>query len=131
MIVKLVMRSTLQISAALTAKKTCAKLQLTLILATKQVATIKLFPFEELASVSLICQKHSDKFRFFEDGCGNVIRRVEQFGEAAFKYRQEVEDLIEVTKNIEDKMINVFSELTNDQGEGTAEIQRFFEKVCK
>ena len=86
---------------------------------------------EELASISLICQKHSDKFRFFEEGCGNVDRRVEQFGEAAFKYRQEVEDLIEVTKNIEDKMINAFSELTNDQGEGTAEIQRFFEKVCK
>ena len=44
MIVKLVVRSTLQISAALTAKKTCAKLQLSFILATRQVAIIKLFP---------------------------------------------------------------------------------------
>ena len=44
MIAKLVMRNTLRISAALTAKKTCAKLQLSFILATRQVATIGLFP---------------------------------------------------------------------------------------
>ena len=92
----------------------------------------------QLASVSLICQKHNDKFRFFEEWCGNVVCRVEQFGhvclplaEAAFKYQQEVEDLIKVTKIIEVKMKKAFSELTEDQGKGTAEIQRFFEKVCK
>ena len=44
MIVKIVVRSTLQISAALTAKKTCAKLRLSFILATRQVAIIKLCP---------------------------------------------------------------------------------------
>ena len=44
MIVKLVVRSTLQISAALTAKKTCAKLRLSFILATRRVAIIKLSP---------------------------------------------------------------------------------------
>ena len=43
MIVKLVVRSILQIFAALTAKKTSAKLQLSFILATRQVAIIKLF----------------------------------------------------------------------------------------
>ena len=92
----------------------------------------------QLASVSLVCQKHNDKFRFFEEWCGNVVCRVEQFGhvclplaEAAFKFQQEVEDLIEETKIIEDKMKKAFSELTKDQGKGTAEIQRFFEKVCK
>ena len=44
MIVKLVVRITLQISTALTAKKTCEKLQLSFILATRQVAIIKLSP---------------------------------------------------------------------------------------
>ena len=44
LIVKLVTRSTLQISAAYTAKKRCARLQLSFILATKQVVTIALFP---------------------------------------------------------------------------------------
>ena len=90
------------------------------------------------ASVSLICQKHNDKFRFFEEWCGNVVCRVEQFGhvclplaEAAFKYRQEVEDFIEVPKIIEDRIVDAFSKLTKDQEKGTAEIQRFLKKVCK
>ena len=29
----------------------------------------------QLASVSLVCQKHNDKFRFFEEWCGNVVCR--------------------------------------------------------
>ena len=85
----------------------------------------------QLASVSLICQKHNDKFRFFEEWCGNVVCMVEQFGHVCLPLAQGVEDLIEVTKIIEDKMMDAFSELTKDQEKGTAEIQRFFEKVCK
>ena len=92
----------------------------------------------QLASVSLICQKHNDKFRFFEEWYGNVVCRVEQLGhvslplaEAAFKYRQDVEDLIEVTKIMEDRIVDAFSKLTKDQEKGTAEIQRFLKKVCK
>ena len=83
-------------------------------------------------------EKHNDKFRFFEEWGGNVVCRVEQFGhvclplaEAAFKYRQEVEDFIEVPKIIEDRIVDAFSKLTKDQEKGTAEIQRFLKKVCK
>ena len=137
MIVKLVVRSTLQISAALTAKKNMCKTAAQFHTCNKASHDHQAVSLEELeanpqlASVFLICQKHNDKFRFFEEWCGNVVCRVEQLAEAAFKYRQEVEDLIKVTKIIEDKMMNAFSELTEDQGKGTAEIQRFFEKVCK
>ena len=113
MIAKLVMRNTLRISAALTAKKTCAKLQLSFILATRQVAIIKLFPLRleanpQLTSVSFICQKHNDKFRFFDEKCGHAVCRecvaLEHFGhlclplaEATSEYGNEVKDLIKKT----------------------------------
>ena len=62
----------------------------------------------QLASVSLTCQKHNDKFRFFDEKCGQVVCReyiaLEHFGheclplaEAASTYRPQVEDLIEQT----------------------------------
>ena len=102
-----------QSNATLTAKKTCAKLQLSFILATRQVAIIKLFPLRleanpQLTSVSFICQKHNDKFRFFDEKCGHAVCRecvaLEHFGhlclplaEAASEYGKEVKDVIKKT----------------------------------
>ena len=65
----------------------------------------------QLASVSLICQKHNDNFRFFDEKCGHAVCRecvaLEHFGhlclplaEAASEYGNEVKDLIKKT-NVE------------------------------
>ena len=98
----------------MTAKKTSAKLQLSFILATRQVATIGLFSLrnwkQTLSSLLNpdICQKHNDKFRFFDEKCGHAVCRecvaLEHFGhlclplaEAASEYGKEVKDLIKKT----------------------------------
>ena len=58
----------------------------------------------QLASVSPICQKHNDKFRFFDEKCGHAVCRecvaLEHFGhlclplaEAASEYGKEVKDV--------------------------------------
>ena len=58
----------------------------------------------QLTSASLICQKHNDKFRFFDEKCGHAVCRecvaLEHFGhlclplaEAASEYGNEVKDL--------------------------------------
>ena len=62
----------------------------------------------QLTSASLICQKHNDKFRFFDEKCGHAVCRecvaLEHFGhlclplaEAASEYGKEVKDLIKKT----------------------------------
>ena len=102
----------------------------------------------QLASVSLICQKHNDKFRFFDERCGYVVCReciaVEHFGhvclplaEAAFKYQPEVEDLIEDTnillgeaKVMEDEEMETCSDLKKAHEQGLTDIQSFFKEVC-
>ena len=113
MIVKLVARSTLQSSAALTAKKTCAKLQLSFILATRQVAIIKLSPLRNWKqTLSLLLfpsyAKNTTISSAFDEKCGHAVCRecvaLEQFGhlclplaEAASEYGKEVKDLIKKT----------------------------------
>ena len=145
MIVKLVVRSTLQISAALTAKKTCAKLQLSFILATRQVAIIKLFPLRleanpQLTSVSFICQKHNDKFRFFDEKCGHAVCRecvtLENLGhlclplaEGALEYGKEVKDFIKKT-NVETGLAAERFELEIAQEKGAGDTHGFLEEAC-
>ena len=103
----------------------------------------------QLASVSLICQKHNDKFRFFDERCDKVVCReciaVEHFGhvclplaEAAFKYRYEVEHLIGEadtllgeTMIMEDEGMKAHSKLKKGHEQGKADIQSFFKEVCK
>ena len=62
----------------------------------------------QLASVTLICQKHNDKFRFFDEKCGHAVCRecvaLEHFGhlclplaEAASEYGKKVKDVIKKT----------------------------------
>ena len=102
----------------------------------------------QLASVSLICQTHNDKFRFFDERCGHVVCReciaVEHFGheclslaEAAFKYREEVEDLIKEAntllgeaKVVEDEEMETYSKLKKAHEQGVTDIQSFFKEVC-
>ena len=114
LIAKLVMRSTLQISAALTAKKTCAKLQLSFILATRQVATIGLFPVRNWKQTlsSLLHPSYAKNTMINSDEkCGHAVCRecvaLEHFGhlclplaEAASEYGKEVKDLMKKT-NVE------------------------------
>ena len=65
----------------------------------------------QLTSASLICQKHNDKFRFFDEKFGHAVCRecvaLEHFGhlclplaEAASEYGKEVKDLMKKT-NVE------------------------------
>ena len=65
----------------------------------------------QLTSVSFICQKHNDKFWFFDEKCGHAVCReciaLEHYGhlclplaEAASKYGKEVKDVTKKT-NVE------------------------------
>ena len=101
----------------------------------------------QLASVSLTCQKHNDKFRFFDERCGQVVCReciaLEHFGheclllaEAASKYRPEVEGLIKQTNFLsydaieaEERVSTVRLELKNAREKGAADIHNFFTEV--
>ena len=103
----------------------------------------------QLASVSLTCQKHNDKFRFFDEKCGQVVCReciaLEHFGheclplaEAASKYRPCVEELIEATNFLlceavvaEKRVKAVRLELGKALEKGLEDIVNFFEEVCK
>ena len=62
----------------------------------------------QLTSASLICQKHNDKFRFFDEKCGHAVCRecvaLEHFGhlclplaEAASEYGKEGKDVTKKT----------------------------------
>ena len=101
----------------------------------------------QLASVSLTCQKHNDKFRFFDEKCGQVVCReciaLEHFGheclplaEAVSKYRPHVEDLIKQTNFLsydailaEEQVKAVRLELKNAHEKGAAAIHNFFTEV--
>ena len=101
----------------------------------------------QLASVSLTCQKHNDKFRFFDEKCGQVVCReciaLEHFGheclplaEAASKYRPHVEDLIKQTNFLsydailaEEQVKVVRLKLKNAHEKGAAAIHNFFTEV--
>ena len=103
----------------------------------------------QLASVSLTCQKHNDKFRFFDEKCEQVVCReciaLEHFGheclplaEAASKYRPCVEELIEATNFLlcetvvaEKRVKAVRLELGKALEKGLEDIVNFFEEVCK
>ena len=114
-----------------------------------KVVSLKELEANPHAFVSLICQKHNDKFRFFDERCGQVVCRecvaLEHFGheclpldEAAFKYREIVKGLIEETnsrfektKFAEDGVATVWSELKKAHEKGAADILSFFEEVWK
>ena len=101
----------------------------------------------QLASVSLTCQKHNDKFRFFDEECGQVVCRecivLEHFGheclplaEATSKYRPLVEDLIERTDFVfcdaseaEARVLAVRLQLKRAHDKGAADIHNFFREV--
>ena len=112
-----------------------------------KVVSLKELEANPHAFVSLICQKHNDKFRFFDEKCGQVVCRecvaLEHFGHeclpldiAAFKYREIVKGLIEETnsrfektKFAEDGVATVWSELKKAHEKGAADILSFFEEV--
>ena len=101
----------------------------------------------QLVSVSLTCQKHNDKFRFFDEKCGQVVCReciaLEHFGheclplaEATSKHRPQVEGLIEETNVLfhkamaaEERVKAVRLELKNALEKGAADIHNFFTEV--
>ena len=103
----------------------------------------------QLVSVSLTCQKHNDKFRFFDEKCGQVVCReciaLEHFGheclplaEAAIKYRPQVEHLIAETNDLlfeaavlEGRVKAVRVELEKALEKGVEDIGNFFREVCK
>ena len=94
----------------------------------------------QLAFVSLICQKHNDKFRFFDEQCGHEVCRecvaLEHFGhlclplaEAASEYGKEVKDFVKKT-NLETGSAVERYELEIAQEKGEGETQGFLEEVC-
>ena len=103
----------------------------------------------QLVSVSLTCQKHNDKFRFFDEKCGQVVCReciaLEHFGheclplaEAAIKYTPQVELLIAETNDLlfeaavlEGRVKAVRDELEKALEKGVEDIVNFFREVCK
>ena len=103
----------------------------------------------QLVSVSFTCQKHNDKFRFFDEKCGQVVCReciaLEHFGheclplaEAAIKYTPQVELLIAETNDLlfeaavlEGRVKAVRDELEKALEKGVEDIVNFFREVCK
>ena len=112
-----------------------------------KVVSLKELEANPHAFVSLICQKHNDKFRFFDEKCGQVVCReciaLEHFGheclplaEATSKYRPQVEGLIEETNVLfhkamaaEERVKAVRLELKNALEKGAADIHNFFTEV--
>ena len=94
----------------------------------------------QLASVSLICQKHNNKFRFFDEKCGHAVCRecvtLEHLvhlclplAEAALEYGKEVKDFIKKT-NVETGLAAKRFELEIAQEKGAGDTQGFLEGVC-
>ena len=94
----------------------------------------------QLASVSLICQKHNDKFWFFDEKCGHAVCRecvtLENLGhlclplaEGALEYGKEVKDFIKKT-NVETGLAAERFELEIAQEEGAGDTHGFLEEAC-
>ena len=101
----------------------------------------------QLASVSVLCPEHNDRFRFFDEKCGHVICRdcyalnhnghkCVTLAEAASKYRQEMEALVikgscqvEKIKAAKDQVKKEFDFIEKACGERRAEIEGFFREV--
>ena len=96
----------------------------------------------QLTSASLICQKHNDKFHFFDEKCGHAVCRecvaLEHFGhlclplaEAASEYGKEVKDVIKKT-NMETGSAVERNELETERAKlekEVGELQGLLEKV--
>ena len=93
----------------------------------------------QLASVSLICQKHNDKFWFFDEKCGHAVCRecvaLERFGhlclplaEGTLEYGKEVKDFIKKS-NVETGLAAERFELEIAQEKGAGDTHGFLEEV--
>ena len=106
----------------------------------------KVVSLEQLA-VSVVCSKHNEQFRLFDEECNHMVCRscvtlmhrnhsLLSLAEVGSKYKQEMEALAaqasaqaEVIKDAENRVMTASSDMEKAYEEQRAEIQSVFKKV--